>query len=84
MLFVIPIAVVTHALSMYFLSPDQWGFMIEEGVWVLLLFAILCSILGSIIGSKIAIKYFNQNILNITFLGLLVIIWLRYFVDLLL
>jgi len=84
MLFVIPIAVVTHALSMYFLSPDQWGFMIEESVWVLLLFAILCSILGSIIGSKIAIKYFNQNILNVTFLGLLVIIWLRYFVDLLL
>ena len=33
MLFVIPVAVVTHATSMYLLSPDQWNFMIEERVW---------------------------------------------------
>ena len=82
MLFVIPVAVVTHATSMYLLSPDQWNFMIEERVWFLLVFAIICSILGSIIGSKVAIKYFNQKVLNSAFLVLLIVIWLRYFLDL--
>ena len=82
MLFVIPVAVVTHATSMYLLSPDQWNFMIEERVWFLLVFTIICSILGSIIGSKVAIKYFNQKVLNSAFLVLLIVIWLRYFLDL--
>lgn len=78
MMAVVPIALITHFVA---LSNQQVSFLFEEGALMLCLLAIVATFLGAKIGANIGLKYIPTKVVMGIFLGLLVLILIRYGID---
>ena len=79
MMVVVPIAVFAHSFA---LSSDQISFLIDENLLVLGPSAMIATFAGAQIGAKFGLKYLPTWALMGVFFSLLIVILVRYILDL--
>jgi len=80
MMAVVPIAVITHGFA---LSADQLAFLADENIFLFGSSAIITTFFGAQIGAKVGLKYLPTKAVMGVFFGLLIIVLIRYILDLL-
>ena len=76
MMIVVPIAVISHLLI---LSELQRNYLLENILFILSL--LIITFIGSRFGAKFGIKNIPENRILQIFIGILIIIWCRYLID---
>ena len=80
MMVVVPIAAITHSFA---LSADQLAFLADENILLFGPSAIIATFFGARIGAKIGLKYLPTKAVMGVFFSLLIIVLIRYILDLL-
>ena len=80
MMVVVPVAVIAHGFA---LSADQLAFLIDENILLLGPSAIIAAFFGAQIGAKVGLKYLPTKAVMGVFFALLIIVLIRYTLDLL-
>jgi uncharacterized membrane protein YfcA len=80
MMAVVPVAVITHGFA---LSADQLAFLADENIFLFGSSAIITTFFGAQIGAKVGLKYLPTKAVMGVFFGLLIIVLIRYILDLL-
>jgi len=80
MMVVVPVAVIAHGFA---LSADQLAFLVDENIFLFGLSAIITTFVGAQIGAKVGLKYLPTKAVMGVFFVLLIIVLIRYILDLL-
>lgn len=80
MMVVVPVAVITHSFA---LSSDQLTFLADENILLFGPSAIIATFFGAQIGAKVGLKYLPTKAVMGVFFSLLIIVLIRYILDLL-
>lgn len=79
MMVAVPFAAIIHSFA---LSPDQLAFLADENILLFGPSAIITTFIGAQIGAKVGLKYLPTKMVMGVFFSLLVIILIRYILDL--
>lgn len=79
MMVVVPVAVIAHGFA---LSADQLAFLVDENIFLFGLSAIITTFVGAQIGAKVGLKYLPTKAVMGVFFALLIIVLIRYILDL--
>ena len=79
MMVVVPFAAIIHSFA---LSADQLAFLSDENILLFGPSAIITTFIGAQIGAKVGLKYLPTKMVMGVFFGLLIIILIRYIIDL--
>lgn len=80
MMVVVPVAVITHSFA---LSSDQLAFLADENILLFGPGAIMATFFGAQIGARVGLKYLPTKAVMGVFFSLLIIVLIRYVLDLL-
>jgi len=79
MMVVVPVAVIAHGFA---LSADQLAFLVDENILLFGPSAIITTFIGAQIGAKVGLKYLPTKVVMSIFFGLLIVVLIRYILDL--
>jgi uncharacterized membrane protein YfcA len=79
MMVVVPFAVIIHSFA---LSAGQLAFLSDENILLFGPSAIITTFIGAQIGAKVGLKYLPTKVVMSIFFGLLIVVLIRYILDL--
>ena len=79
MMVVVPFAVIIHSFA---LSAGQLAFLSDENILLFGPSAIITTFIGAQIGAKVGLKYLPTKVVMSVFFGLLIVVLIRYILDL--
>ena len=79
MMVVVPFAVIIHSFA---LSAGQLTFLSDENILLFGPSAIITTFIGAQIGAKVGLKYLPTKVVMSIFFGLLIVVLIRYILDL--